>query len=132
MNKKTIIDSLGGFVIGAILTYFIMSAQTQKPDQRTATSSEEASMAHDLLMMKEIGGMTMDDMTSSLEGKTGDEFDKAFLSGMIEHHKGAVLMSNVATISAGHAEIKNMAKDIITTQNKEINQMKEWQKSWGY
>lgn len=72
----------------------------------------------------------MDDMTASLSGKTGDEFDKAFLEEMIVHHEGAVDMANMALASAGHEEIKAMSRDIIDAQTKEIATMKEWLNTW--
>lgn len=76
--------------------------------------------------------MTMTDMVSSLKGKTGDEFDKAFISGMIEHHQGAIDMAKLAQANAKHAEIKNMANDIMSAQSKEIDMMQTWQADWGY
>ncbi len=33
---------------------------------------------------------------------------------------------------AEHAELKKMGEAIIKAQNKEIEQMKKWQKEWGY
>lgn len=77
-------------------------------------------------------GMSMDDMAGMLEGKTGDAFDAAFLAGMIPHHQGAIDMAEAALESAGHEEIKAMARAIISAQQKEIDQMRGWQKSWGY
>jgi uncharacterized protein (DUF305 family) len=74
--------------------------------------------------------MQMNDMATSLEGKTGDEFDKAFLNEMIMHHEGAVVMAQMARQHAQHQEIKDMAEDIITAQTGEIDQMKAWQKVW--
>lgn len=72
----------------------------------------------------------MSGMTAGLSGKTGDEFDRAFLAEMIVHHQGAVSMAQAALASARHQEIKTMAQNIISAQNSEIAQMKEWQKSW--
>jgi uncharacterized protein (DUF305 family) len=86
--------------------------------------------------MRGNGGnaMSMADMMASmnaeLEGKTGDEFDKAFLSEMIMHHEGAVGMAQAALTNANHQEIKDLANAIISAQNQEISQMKAWQKSW--
>lgn len=77
-------------------------------------------------------GMSMHDMSAILEGKTGDAFDAAFLEGMIPHHQGAIDMANAALTNAKHDEIKNMAKAIISAQQKEIDQMEGWQQSWGY
>lgn len=62
----------------------------------------------------------------------GDAYDKAFINGMITHHEGAVDMAELALTNAKRQEIKNLAQDIITAQNKEINDMKMWQKQWGY
>jgi hypothetical protein len=85
--------------------------------------------------MMDKGGMmrmSMDDMTMSLDGKTGDDFDKAFIQAMIPHHQGAIDMAKAAQTSAKHAEIKRMADAIISAQQREIGQMNQWMKSWGY
>jgi uncharacterized protein (DUF305 family) len=76
--------------------------------------------------------MSMDDMMEELEGKTGDDFDKAFIEMMIPHHEGAIEMALAAKQSAGHQEIKDMADDIISAQQNEIDMMKGWQREWGY
>jgi uncharacterized protein (DUF305 family) len=76
--------------------------------------------------------MTMSQMSASLQGKTGDEFDKLFLSEMIAHHQGAIDMAKLAQTQAKHPELKKMADDIIMAQSKEINMMQSWQSAWGY
>lgn len=84
--------------------------------------------------MMNNGGMSMEDMmrdmNRALEGKTGDEFDQAFLAEMIVHHQGAVGMAQAALTNAKHQEIKDLAAEIIRAQEKEIAQMQEWQKNW--
>jgi hypothetical protein len=76
--------------------------------------------------------MSMDDMSAMLKGKTGDAFDKAFIEGMIPHHQGAIDMAKAAQQSAKHEEIKRMADAIISAQQREIDQMNQWMKDWGY
>lgn len=76
--------------------------------------------------------MTMEDMVQMLDGKTGDEFDKAFIEGMIPHHQGAIDMAVEALQNAKHQEIKDMAEAIISTQQSEIDLMRQWQEEWGY
>lgn len=80
------------------------------------------------------GPQSMNDMMLAMQanllGKTGDEFDRVFLDEMIMHHQGAVQMAEAARGSAGHQEIKEMAEDIISAQNQEINQMRQWQMEW--
>jgi len=86
-------------------------------------------------MMRDTGNtMNMTDMMHSmnyeLRGKSGDEFDRAFLAEMIVHHEGAVEMAKLALTNAKHQEIKDLAEAIISAQNTEIGEMKSWQKSW--
>jgi uncharacterized protein (DUF305 family) len=76
--------------------------------------------------------MSMTSMTDALKGKTGDEFDKAFLMLMVDHHQGAVDMANEVLKNAKHAELKTFAQAIIDAQSKEITTMQQWMKDWGY
>ncbi|GAC1603383.1 MAG: hypothetical protein NVS3B29_07900 [Candidatus Saccharimonadales bacterium] len=76
--------------------------------------------------------MTMSQMNSALKGKTGDDFDKLFLSEMIDHHQAAIDMAKLAQTQAKHPEVKQLANDIASTQSKEIDQMQSWQEDWGY
>ncbi|MDZ4165595.1 MAG: DUF305 domain-containing protein [Smithellaceae bacterium] len=71
-------------------------------------------------------------MTEKLKGKTGDEFDKLFLSLMIEHHRSAIDMAKPGETNAKRPEVKTLTKAIISAQSQEIAQMKQWQKDWGY
>jgi hypothetical protein len=98
---------------------------------------ETDGQVHDMRMMDHgttESGMTMsmDDMTAALEGKTGDDFDRTFLELMVPHHQGAIDMAKLAEGSAKHEEIKAMTKDILTAQQREIDQMNQWLKDWGY
>lgn len=93
---------------------------------------DEDSDMHRMEGDDDMMGMSMDDMSAMLEGKTGDAFDKAFIEGMIPHHQGAIGMARAAQQSAKHDEIKNMANEIILAQQREIDQMKQWQKDWGF
>jgi hypothetical protein len=76
--------------------------------------------------------MSMKRMTMMLKGKTGDDFDRAFLEMMIPHHQGAIDMARLAQKYAKHPELKTMADDIIAAQQSEIDRMESWQDSWGY
>ena len=51
-------------------------------------------------------------------------FEKLFLSGMIEHHQGAIQMVNMISNSA-NSEIKKFGESIVKTQSAEIEMMNE-------
>ena len=90
-------------------------------------------MRMDGMMMNDGGmAMSMDAMTAALRGKTGDDFDRAFLQMMVPHHQGAIEMAKLADKNAKHAEVKALAKAIIAAQQREIAQMQGWMKAWGY
>lgn len=74
----------------------------------------------------------MTKMTNDLRNLSGDEFDKAFLNLMIEHHQSAIAMARPGITNAGRQEIKDLAFDIVAAQTQEIAQMKDWQQEWGY
>ena len=120
-NNNVLVFSAVFLVVGLVFGWFIWGNNQNSVTTQTGTH-----------MMP--NGQTMSDsmsgMMAGLNGKTGDEFDKAFLSEMIVHHQGAVLMAQSALKNAKHQEIKDMANAIISAQTSEINQMKGWQKSW--
>jgi uncharacterized protein (DUF305 family) len=58
----------------------------------------------------------------------GTEFDRLFLSGMIQHHRGAVIMVHdlFATDGAGQDEaVFKFASDVQVDQNTEIARMEQ-------
>ncbi len=117
---------LVGFIIGYLVAANSESKMTAKPGMHMmADGSMMSNDAHDMDML----GM-MASMNEKLYGKTGDDFDKTFISEMIIHHEGAVEMAQLALKNAKHQEIKDLANAIISAQNKEIADMKAWQKNW--
>ncbi len=57
-------------------------------------------------------------------------FDLAFIDGMIPHHAGAILMAQAALQFSTHQAIKDMANDIISAQQSEIDGMTAWRTLW--
>ncbi len=124
---------VGGIILGSFLTFFVMSGNTNK---NMMSDSDKKSMTQMMESDKNMnmGSMNMsgDDMVAALKGKTGAQFDKAFMSAMIEHHLSAIAMAKEAKMNAGKEEIKKLAEDIIAAQTKEIDMMGQWQQMWGY
>lgn len=73
-------------------------------------------------------GMSMGEMMVSTD--TSKPFDQRFIASMIPHHQSAVEMARDAQGKAEHAEIKTLAGNIITDQEREIAQMQQWLKDW--
>lgn len=63
---------------------------------------------------------------------TATDFDKAFLEEMIPHHQMAIMMANMLENGTNRQEMKTLAQDIIATQTKEVDTMRNWQVQWGY
>ena len=123
MNKESILYGVIGILIGAILTGFGAAYAVNNNHQSMMNMMGMHSNTDSRGMMSD-SDMSMADMTGSLQGKTGDDFDKAFVSGMIAHHQGAIEMANLAKQNAKHDEIKSLSAEIVTAQTKEINEMK--------
>jgi uncharacterized protein (DUF305 family) len=131
MKKEALIYGLAGVLVGGLLVWLIAALAVNNNNQammgmmgmRSATNSQGMMDNHD---------MSMNQMSASLQDKTSDAFDEAFLSGMIAHHQGAIDMAELVKANAKHSELKTMADDILSAQSKEIDQMQTWQTEWGY
>lgn len=115
METKPLLYGLIGFFIGGLLVAVAATTMNQSTNNTASTDS-----------------MSMSAMTDSLKNKTGNEYDKAFISYMIEHHQSAVSMAKLSERNAKHDEIKKLSNDIISAQEKEISEMRQWQSDWGY
>jgi uncharacterized protein (DUF305 family) len=73
-----------------------------------------------------------DPMMRDLSDLSGDELDEAFLSDMIGHHMGAVMMSQQLLMRdlADHAAVDRLAEDIRDEQSREIAMMQRWLRDW--
>jgi uncharacterized protein (DUF305 family) len=86
-----------------------------------------AQMGHSMFMSKDqMRAMRMDiDL-----GTADDNFDRRFIDAMIPHHEGAVVMAKDVLQKSKRPEILQLAKNIIASQQAEIDQMKQWRKAW--
>lgn len=112
MDTKALLYGIIGFLLGGLIVSIAATTLNQEGGKKD--------------------DMNMSQMSSSLKNKKGDEFDKAYLSNMIEHHQGAIDMAELAEKNAKHQEIKTMSQTILSIQQKDIEQMKSWQELWGY
>lgn len=63
-------------------------------------------------------------------GSADADFDKRFVDAMIPHHEGAVVMANDVLQKSNRPEVLQLARNIITSQQAEIEQMQQWRKAW--
>ncbi|MDA3629606.1 DUF305 domain-containing protein [Saccharopolyspora sp. WRP15-2] len=93
-----------------------------------APSTDHASMGHDMGDMGGdhggMGGMMSADEMKQLEQAKGAEFDRMFLDLMIKHHEGAVTMAQAELSGGQFPAAKQMAQQIIDTQQAEIDTMR--------
>jgi uncharacterized protein (DUF305 family) len=59
-----------------------------------------------------------------------EPFDKAFIDAMIPHHQSAIEMAQVAREKSENPRIKQLAENIVSAQQTEIEQMKAWREQW--
>ena len=72
----------------------------------------------------------MDQMMAALTALSGAEFEQGWLLMMVHHHQGAVDMSALAERRTVHPELLRLANAIITSQTKEMAQMRGWAMAW--
>jgi len=57
-------------------------------------------------------------------------FDQRFLDQMIVHHQGAVMSAQMMIADSARPELRDLAQRIITGQQREIDQMRQWRQDW--
>jgi uncharacterized protein (DUF305 family) len=77
-----------------------------------------------------MGGMLGDAELADLKAASGKNFDLLWLSGMTEHHDGALHMTTMIRDS-GKAQIKTFGEAIVIAQSKQITQMAAMMKRMG-
>ncbi|MFC9360570.1 DUF305 domain-containing protein [Rhodococcus sp. NPDC057014] len=109
----------------------IKAAQQPEMDRMTAwlqqwgqpvPSSDMPGMDHG--SMDHGDGMMSADRMAALAALSGTEFDRQWLTMMIEHHEGAIDMANTELADGENPDAKRMATDIVTAQQREIADMR--------
>ncbi|MET4427049.1 uncharacterized protein (DUF305 family) [Mycolicibacterium sp. 624] len=85
-------------------------------------SSPDPHAGHD---MGSMDGMVDGPTMAKLETLRGAEFDTLWLQSMIGHHEGAITMANTEIADGANTDAKALAKQIVTAQQTEIDQMKQ-------
>jgi uncharacterized protein (DUF305 family) len=98
-----------------VLTVIVLTACGTTPGQTTTNN--------------QMPGMVTQTPGENLPA-TGAAFDEMFINMMVPHHEGAVEMAKIALERAEHPEIREMANAIVSSQQDEISQMRDWKQQW--
>src|SRR5574340_1543343 len=97
-------------------------AANENQPAEAMTSTQEAA-----LPTQEATRATLEPMQGTQEAS---QFDAQFIDSMIPHHQGAVAMAQMALTQAQHEELRQMAQNIVDSQQREIDQMQQWRQQW--
>ena len=109
MDQK-IAFGFGGILVGAAIVLLLSSTGQYRSMMWGANGSNITTPNRTVGMMNNI--------------------DEHFIEQMIPHHDGAIDMAKLALQKAKRPEIKTLAENIISAQEKEITDMQGWYKSW--
>ena len=134
MKNNVLIVGLLSLLIGLFVGYNLAPGWMMDTDTMIEMHEEmEEVMGHEEDEIISGDGMmqhVMEEMMLDFRGKTGEEYEEAFLKGMIVHHLGAVMMAEELLEQTDRPELVQMANDIIKVQSEEIEMMKGWLSEW--
>lgn len=84
-----------------------------------------------LLALAGCGGSGKQAATGTSTGSRPAAFDRSFIDAMVPHHLSAIDMANAAREAGLEAPVlQRIARNIVSSQQREIDQMKQWRKQW--
>ncbi|MBW4638347.1 MAG: DUF305 domain-containing protein [Gloeocapsa sp. UFS-A4-WI-NPMV-4B04] len=110
----------------ASLTSGVLTACSSNDNQNQAANTT----ATDISGQQNIDHSGMNHSMAMDLGTADASYELRFIDAMIMHHQGAVEMASAAQQKSQRSEIKQLADDIIKSQNQEIAQMKQWRQAW--
>jgi uncharacterized protein (DUF305 family) len=77
-----------------------------------------------------MAGMSAENPMSPRQLERAAVFDRAFIDAMVPHHQDAIRMARTQLSSGQDPALKEMSRDIIDAQSREIAQMRRWRDRW--
>ena len=108
----------------------IVSTQQAEIEELKSIKKEEFGTSQVPMEMNQDQMQNMGMMADPQQLANRDPFDKAFIDAMIPHHQSAIEMATVARKESTIPEIKQLAENIVSAQQREIEQMKQWREQW--
>jgi uncharacterized protein (DUF305 family) len=108
----------------------IVSTQQSEIEELKSIKQEEFGTSNLPMEMsqEQMRGMGM--MMDPQQLANQKPFDEAFIDAMIPHHQSAIEMAQVALKNSDNPKIKELAQNIISAQQREIEQMTQWRQQW--
>jgi uncharacterized protein (DUF305 family) len=108
----------------------VVSSQQAEIEELKAIKKEEFGTPRVPMEMSQEQMRSMGMTTNPQELAKREPFDKAFIDAMVPHHMSAIEMARVALENSDNPQIKELAESIISAQQGEIEQMKQWREEW--
>ena len=113
-----------------VLSRNIVSTQQAEIEELKAIKKEEFGTSNVPMEMSPQQMRSMGMMMNPQSLADEKPFDEAFIDAMIPHHQSAIEMAKVANQESENPRIKELAGNIVSAQNREIEQMKQWRQRW--
>jgi uncharacterized protein (DUF305 family) len=107
----------------------IISTQQAEIEELKSIKQEEFGTSQVPMEMSQ-GQMQSMGMMDPQDLANREPFDRAFIDAMIPHHQSAIEMAQVALEESDNSEIRELAENIISAQQEEIEQMSQWREEW--
>jgi uncharacterized protein (DUF305 family) len=108
----------------------IISTQRAEVEELKSIKKEEFGTSREPMQMGSQQMESMGMMADPQKLADKEPFDKAFIDAMIPHHQSAIEMAQVAREKSDVPEITELAGNIISAQQAEIEQMEQWRREW--
>jgi uncharacterized protein (DUF305 family) len=112
------------------LSHNIISSQQAEIEELKSIRKEEFGTSQVPMEMsqEQMRGMGM--MMDPQQLANQKPFDEAFIDAMIPHHRSAIEMAQVALENSDNPKIRELAQNIISAQQREIEQLTQWRQQW--
>jgi uncharacterized protein (DUF305 family) len=112
------------------LSHNIISSQQAEIEELKDIKKEEFGTSNVPMEMSPEQMRSMGMMMDPQNLANKEPFDEAFIDAMIPHHQSAIEMAEVASKKSESPRIKELAENIISAQEQEIEQMEQWRMEW--
>lgn len=116
--------------VGVAAFLFAACQSATNTNTERNSSGNMNGMDHNTMPMNGNANMAKDMPMKSSPGAASQPFDLQFIDTMSEHHRSAIAMAKMAVEKTQNPELKTFAQKIISDQEKENSQMKDWRDKW--